>query len=525
MIREWSLQSGTSRKGGIFVGLTSLLIVALGLFLLVGLIQIRFGLGASAQLGNFGGVAGFFYEGFGWIPSFYFSLLLLIWGGLSFVNGELSDPVKRILASVCFMFFFAGLVSSLGGSGGSMGGGASASMAALIGAVPSGFFFSLLTLLGLFLATDWFFYKGFKRFLLPVPLEIPEDIGLVEEEERQLLNSVEDQSQPSSNFNPNPVQSSGSGFKEKLGRGRGRRGTGRLVPDPLSKEPSSSEKSSEKNGLDKVLQQARVDLEDDREEVFVFDQEIEDEVGGERFAKPSPIENLHVQGLSQGKEAAWKAEEVWEGEVHSDPLEDGLESEDLDADLFATLENETLLEAAGKALDKILEEKGPSFHQTTLDDMNEVVLKPQPRVEPPMDEGEALSEGRSESNRGTHKKSAEEPLLEPKIEIFKETSSSRGSGENEPAPSQALLFSEAPPEPGTIHRAAQILLTSRRPLPSLLQRRMGIGLAEAREVFARLRDLGALGEPEGRGPWEPLMTLPEWEDVMRRVFGESHGVE
>ncbi|HHI79304.1 MAG TPA: hypothetical protein ENK02_04950 [Planctomycetes bacterium] len=500
MTREWILQPGTSRKGGILGGLISLSLVALGLFVVVGLVQSRFALGGSAALSDIGGLAGFFQGGFGWIPSFYFAILLLIWGGFSFVEGELSNPLKRILASVCFMFFFAGLVGSLGGDGGSMGKGASASMGALIGKVPSAVFFAALTLLGLFLATDWFFYKGFKRFLIPGDLLVREDMGLEGEEERLLLGmgpgvgqSAGKEAEAENDAPPaKPLTRRAEKRIEKRVEKRGEKnperelGTERSI---RSAEPAG--RSVEKLGeaapaqpadpvevrLDRVLQQARTDLDEEPAEVFVFHDEAEDE------------------------------------------------PEDLPDDLFSTLENESLLEAAGKALDKILEEEAPRFRQTTLEDMNEVVLEPQPRVQPrPVEDAAPKAEQGATGREGPAKEDGQkaapsaETSSDPKIEIYKahDATSSKDS-----VPSQALLFPESPPDPQSIHRAAQILLTSRRPVPSLLQRRMGISLAEAREIFARLQELGALAEPQGRGPWEPLMTLPEWEEVKRLELGET----
>ncbi len=488
MTREWTLQPGTSRKGGITGGLTSLLLVAIGLFLLVGLIQSRFALGSSLPLMDIGGLAGFFQGNFGWIPSFYFSLLLLIWGGFSFVNGELSDPLKRILASACFLFFFSGLVACLGGKGGSMGGGASASMAALIGVVPSGLFFAVLSLLGLFLATDWFFYKGFKRFLLPIRVEIPEDLGLAAEEESLLVGQLEDES-----VSP-----------PRAGARRDRRVAKLAASPPAEVSPVEvvpSEAAHDAANLDQILKKARMDLRGEQKEIFVFHEELE-ETRVEDRAKDRTKDGLEAtirKGQSSSpmdfnkSEYGFDVEEGWEGELGSSPVEDGLVPEEgLDDDLFATLENETLLEEAGKALDKILDEEGPRFHQESLEEMNEVVLDPLPRAE-------------------------------PKIEIYKAPPS--GEEKKKPSPKQALLFSETPPKPELVHRAAQILLTSRRPLPSLLQRRLGIGLAEAREIFSHLKELGALGEPEGRGPWEPLMTLPEWEELMQQELGKSHRID
>ncbi len=502
MTREWILQSGTSRKGGITVGLTSLLFVAIGLFLLVGLIQSRFALGSSSSLMDIGGLSGFFQGSFGWIPSFYFSLLLLIWGGLSFVNGELADPLKRVLASVCFLFFFSGLVASLGGTGGSVGGGASASMAALIGVVPSGFFFVVLSLLGLFLSTDWFFYKGFKRFLLPVRIELPEDAGLAEEEESLLLGEVEKQTEstaktmprkpsfPVGRLDPGPAKTEAKPVPPRERIRRDRRAPSALAPSP--------EVPAEDAALDEVLRQARSALEEERKEIFVFHEKLASELVPEEAVSEEAVVSESIAASSHEDDG--EAEEVWEGELGSSPVEDGPVPEENDEDLFSTLENESLLEAAGKALDKILEEEGPHFHQTTLEEMKEVVLEPKPRLE-------------REAERE----------IEPKIEIYNASSSADVTVE--PVPAQSLLFPETPPEPEMVHRAAQILLTSRRPLPSLLQRRLGIGLAEAREIFSCLKALGALEEPEGRGPWEPLMTLPEWEEVASRELGKSPSAE
>lgn len=387
-------------------------------------------------------------------------------------------------------------------------------MAALIGAIPGGFFFSILSLLGLFLATDWFFFKGFKRFLLPSEVELSVDSGLEKKEEALLLAG----GLPTTSSIPSSLK----------------------VPSPreLSKE------DSEAIELDHVLKQARVELEEGRREVFVFPEET----SSEKVEEPSDLSSLekaaHGPSVSRVEVDEWVGEDVWEGEEGSSPLEgevvasafdeesDDLKEGVLDDDFFETLENETLLEAAGRALDKILEEESDRLHQTTLEEMKDVVLEPQARAEPVKAETgnpdpskktvetRGLSDG---SPEGILERSDRGLLAEPKIEIYKAPFPEVAhKGEK---PEQALLFPETPPDPESIHRAALILLTSRRPLPSLLQRRMGLGLGEAREIFSCLKKLGALREPEGRGPWEPLMTLPEWEEVMRREFGESHRID
>ncbi|MCA8968465.1 MAG: hypothetical protein KDC95_01725 [Planctomycetes bacterium] len=58
--------------------------------------------------------------------------------------------------------------------------------------------------------------------------------------------------------------------------------------------------------------------------------------------------------------------------------------------------------------------------------------------------------------------------------------------------------------------AAEIVLSVRRPTPSLLQRRLGVDGLVARGLLDRLAELGAVEEPDDGGAWYPLQTVEEW---------------
>ncbi len=100
-------------------------------------------------------------------------------------------------------------------------------------------------------------------------------------------------------------------------------------------------------------------------------------------------------------------------------------------------------------------------------------------------------------------------ILEPQptVRIYHED-----TGEDAGAYKQEELFAEDPPDPELLDRAARVLLTSRRPTVSLLQRRIGLSFAEARQVMFYMQQLGALAEPVGSGPWDALISLGEWDE-------------
>ena len=106
---------------------------------------------------------------------------------------------------------------------------------------------------------------------------------------------------------------------------------------------------------------------------------------------------------------------------------------------------------------------------------------------------------------------AAEPVFilepQPSVRIYHEPQ----EGETEEF-HQEELFAAEPPDPELLDRAARVLLTSRRPTVSLLQRRIGLSYAEARQVMLYMQQLGALAAPDGGGPWGALISLGEWDE-------------
>jgi len=106
---------------------------------------------------------------------------------------------------------------------------------------------------------------------------------------------------------------------------------------------------------------------------------------------------------------------------------------------------------------------------------------------------------------------ADEPVFilepQPSVRIYHEPQ----EGETEEY-HQEELFAADPPDPELLDRAARVLLTSRRPTVSLLQRRIGLSYAEARQVMLYMQQLGALAAPDGGGPWGALISLGEWDE-------------
>lgn len=138
--------------------------------------------------------------------------------------------------------------------------------------------------------------------------------------------------------------------------------------------------------------------------------------------------------------------------------------------------------------------------------------------EPPAETDEPVAEAReplaeAEQPVGATEDPAaatEEPVFilepQPTVRIY------GGDEAEESEYEQQELFAEEPPDPELLDRAARVLLTSRRPTVSLLQRRIGLSYAEARQVMNYMQKLGALAAPAGRGPWQALVSLGEWDE-------------
>ncbi|MFQ5503272.1 MAG: DNA translocase FtsK [Planctomycetota bacterium] len=145
-------------------------------------------------------------------------------------------------------------------------------------------------------------------------------------------------------------------------------------------------------------------------------------------------------------------------------------------DLMRELESEELLEKAGKVLDEYMAEGEERERKGEREEEIEAAEEPTVVVEP----------------------------APPQVKIYK-------SEDPAAAPIQEQLFSAEPPDPELLDRAARVLLTARRPMASLLQRRLEISYAEARQVLGSLKEMGVIAEPAGSGPWEALIGLSEWE--------------
>ena len=76
---------------------------------------------------------------------------------------------------------------------------------------------------------------------------------------------------------------------------------------------------------------------------------------------------------------------------------------------------------------------------------------------------------------------------------------------------QGVLFSEAPIDEELLEIYAEVVLQERRPTPSLLQRRLGVSYAEAREALETLAAQGAVDPPVGKGAWGPRISFEDWQ--------------
>ena len=173
-----------------------------------------------------------------------------------------------------------------------------------------------------------------------------------------------------------------------------------------------------------------------------------------------------------------------------EPAPEESEAAAVKGDPVSDLDDEELLERAGNKLDLLM-----SAAESVKDD-SAMVDTPAGRI-PKLRMNPAPAE-------------PSEPIviLDPtssrRVDIYREA-------EDDPDLIQEELFAAEAPDAELLDRAARILLTARRPMPSLLQRHLGLSFAEARQILGYMQQLGAVAEPSGSGPWEALIDLSAWE--------------
>jgi hypothetical protein len=231
-----------------------------------------------------------------------------------------------------------------------------------------------------------------------------------------------------------------------------------------------------------------------------------------------------AKAAEQGAESPAMDGPVGLGPVDFDELEDSEAPEETpaitsSADAIPSEEAATPSEEAGE-VDEAEGESSSERRQVTLFDVLGVAEEPaaeEPAAEEPAAEEPAAEEPAAEEP------AAEEPAADPEMldELLSEEEcfvlepmpperAEKPSSSSEPL-KQHALFQEPDLAFAEIDRAADVVLSARRPTPSLLQRRLGIGPGEARELLRVLAQRGALAEPRGSGAWQPLMDLEQWK--------------
>lgn len=484
-------------RGFLFLFLLSFGLLAFGIFLGVGLLQA--GVSPDGEGKGFLASRVLWISGtLGFAPALYLSLLSLVWGAIAFVTGRVSGPLRRLGASLLFVLCLSMFLGLVGGDGGAFGKRIAVRLSWVLGDALGGFLLAAMTLVGLLLSTDWFFYRSFSRMVRPLPLHPGQETGVGPEEEAFLAAppAAEERIRAEAVFG-GAGKGEGASVTTEGGEAEDLPPARRLEPKPVEESSPGAGGSGRARrrrwvGRDLLLETL---LEDARRKLAA---KVEEE-------QPPP---------DSGAEEA------------EDP--------------FAGLEDEDLLERAGKALDRMWEDDPKSFAKAGEPDpeepgpldaedeaegaaKSEAASRPvSPSFRRPREERASLFGIGSEDRRGeeVEEPSGEEPSGEEPVEEdgekVVEISSMPPRGLPVPARRQEALFPEDPaPEPEQLDLAARVVLTARRPTISLLQRRMGIGYADARQILETLQRLGVVDEPRGSGTWDPLIPLSEWEERRR----------
>ena len=618
----------------------SLVLIAFGITFGVALARLHYGLGGEASADGLSqGFVLKLYESFGFASSFYFFLLVTIWGLLAFFGSSVRAALRRLAVAVVFVASFASLSALMGGNGGDFGSWVAERLQSGIGSAVTFLILGLMSVMSLLLATDWFFFARF-RAMLTAPAASART--------RASANAATETSSVA--FRPEEITG------EKL----------RPVPVPVSprarvfeqaKTEAQDARLREQELVDRVLEEARLELSGssnefsgasasavlappaETETIDSVDAEpSEDDVEARRLALRARREAARVAreeaalfghgataGVVDEDRAAFEvSEEDADGEgvatvdavdhvdfvdivdivdkvdgvdvvdapdaYHNDGLhpdeELGLAGLLEDPEPFADLDNDDLLAKAGEALEKQWQSGGVGFSKELGEraapadaERADAERADADRVEPPLvDSSDEDGQDRSSEERDPFlaepdralrasspnvldreslfgscgpDASPEESRLSPsaggeqdgdvrdgddaqdeddeKPIVIEPVPSRRPMPEDapveEPAPAQPtdarqqVLFDVGGEQDGEIERrldeAAELVLTARRPTPSLLQRRMGVDGVAARRLLDRLAVLGAVAEPADGGPWHPLVSFDDWASRAR----------
>ncbi len=489
--------------------IASLAAVALGVVLSVALLQYHFAYGGErTPTGVLQQLVVGLYSAIGFAPAVYLCVLLVVWGSVAFLTGRLRDPMRRIAASLLFCFCLSLLTGALGGNGGRFGAFGAERLTSVFGVPIVAGVLSLMALAALLLATDWFFLRGRIHATGSVSLAEPRERGVVpvEEDELAAIAAVASQRQDGETGGRSASAAVDAGLVDLAEQRRLRLG---LVPRPRADGRADDSDSAsldagrrrEQELVDRVLEDARRDLD-------------------------QAVDTAEAIDAAEMTEAA-------EG--------DRLDLADAN-DILAELEDEDLLERAGRALDAAWADAGIVGGLMPVDDAGDAaescdrgeldVFAAAPDLEPsegrarmrtrgdtdPLDDllGEFVDEVVAEQRQDADDDSTVDAVDAPELDVGPVLQPVAPLAPREidlDAPPQGVqerLFVDPPDDPDLLDRAAEVLLTARRPTPSLLQRRLDVSYSQAHELLDRLVARGALEEADGH--WIRLMQLSDWQN-------------
>jgi len=162
-------------------------LVAAGIFVASAVVHFHVALGGEGEpSGVLQSIVVSLYDGLGFVPTLYLSVLLALWAGIAFVSGKLGNPLRRIFAALLLTFCLSVLAAVVGGQGGSIGTSAAARLCAVLGSTLTTAILAVMCFAALLLSTEWFFFRFFLRLSgassVPSLVDI-DDVGLSQAEE------------------------------------------------------------------------------------------------------------------------------------------------------------------------------------------------------------------------------------------------------------------------------------------------------------------------------------------------------
>ena len=347
-----------------------------------------------------------------------------------------------------------------------------------------------------------------------------------------------------------------------------------LKPKPVERSGPQRKSTREDELVEKILEEARGELDElarrdepsadaieiDRDVLADLDDEDLLSAAGEALEKAwgqgtslAPSDRIELSAELSG---AASSEGLGESSPSADDPRESVElAPDRDSRDFAKRELEKRSVQASQAADG--EDWASLFRAADDHDSSSAAGAPdtpsteQPSTEQPSADESSFDEPNDEQPHARESKAAEQEATEPKFDAptlggVGPTESServllqpqprrepvdpkaadaapRSDREDEAAPrtpagdsEQGVLFSETAIDDTRLDRAAEVALNARRPTPSLLQRRLGVSYAEAREALEALAAIGAVEPPVANGAWGPRIAWSDWPELRAR---------